>query len=106
MINEGASAQSIKDRPPAALLSPDIAKFFIPALYAFVLVWLVGWFVYGFSYWEDDAFIHLEFARSVAEGRGFAFNGALTYGDTSPLWVLLLASAHALIRPGSRLAKR
>ncbi len=97
MIDKGASAQSIKGRPSTDLLSPDIVKFFIPALYAFVLVWLAAWFVYGFWYWEDDAFIHLEFARSVAEGRGFAFNGVLTYGDTSPLWVLLLAGAHALI---------
>ena len=26
------------------------------------------------GYWEDDAWIHLEFARSVSQGRGFAFN--------------------------------
>jgi hypothetical protein len=97
MIDKGASAQSIKGRPSASLLSPDIVKYFVPALYAFVVVWLAAWFVYGFWYWEDDAFIHLEFARSVAEGRGFAFNGLETYGDTSPLWVLLLAAAHALI---------
>lgn len=77
--------------------TPDLCKYFIPALYAFVAVWLVAWFIYGYSYWEDDAFIHLEFARSVAEGRGFAFDGLVTYGDTSPLWVLLLAGAHALI---------
>ena len=28
--------------------------------------------------------------RSVAEGRGFSFNGHVVYGDTSPLWVWLL----------------
>ena len=97
MIDKGAGAQSIEGRSSSIVLPSDIAKYFIPALYALVFVWLAAWFVYGFWYWEDDAFIHLEFARSVAEGRGFAFNGALTYGDTSPLWVLLLAGAHALI---------
>jgi hypothetical protein len=53
------------------------------------------WMPFGYGYVEDDAFIHLEFARSVSEGRGFAFNGLTTYGDTSPLWVLLLAAVHS-----------
>ncbi len=55
------------------------------------------WFVHAIGYWEDDAYIHLEFARSVAEGRGFAFNGRLVYGDTSPLWVFLLVGFHTII---------
>jgi hypothetical protein len=72
------------------------------------LVWLllglsgiltVVWFVHALGYWEDDAYIHLEFARSVAAGQGFSFNGHVVYGDTSPLWVLLLAAFHRVI-PG------
>jgi hypothetical protein len=59
----------------------------------------VAWFVHALGYWEDDAYIHLEFARSVATGKGFAFNGRVVYGDTSPLWVLLLVAAHSVI-PG------
>jgi hypothetical protein len=55
------------------------------------------WFVHALGYWEDDAYIHLEFARSVAAGQGFSFNGHVVYGDTSPLWVLLLVAFHAVI---------
>jgi hypothetical protein len=55
------------------------------------------WFVHALGYWEDDAYIHLEFARSVATGHGFSFNGHIVYGDTSPLWVLLLVAFHAVI---------
>lgn len=59
--------------------------------------WCVLWFVHACGYWEDDAFIHLEFARSVAEGRGFSFNGRVVYGDTSPLWVFLLVGFHKIL---------
>jgi hypothetical protein len=59
----------------------------------------VLWFVHALGYWEDDAYIHLEFARSVATNRGFAFNGRIVYGDTSPLWVFLLVAFHSVI-PG------
>ena len=48
-------------------------------------------------YVTDDTFIHLQYARQLAEGRGFVFNaGERVYGSTSPLWVLLLADAMAL----------
>lgn len=57
----------------------------------------VTWFVHALGYWEDDAYIHLEFARSVATGKGFAFGGRVVYGDTSPLWVLLLVAAHSVV---------
>ena len=62
-------------------------------------LWCILWFFHSRGYWEDDSFIHLEFARSLAAGHGFSFNGTLVYGDTAPLWVLLLAGAHLLI-PG------
>ena len=68
-------------------------------LLALTLLWCLYWFVHSWHYWEDDAFIHLEFARSLAAGRGFAFNGRVVAGDTAPLWVFLLAATHALI-PG------
>jgi hypothetical protein len=67
------------------------------------LFWSVGlgvltvvWLVFSYGYVEDDAFIHLEFARSVAEGHGFAFNGLVTNGDTAPLWVLILVAFHTI----------
>jgi hypothetical protein len=66
-------------------------------LLAVAVLWCVYWFVHAWHYWEDDAYIHLEFARSFAAGRGFAFNGHVVAGDTSPLWVMLLVAMHALI---------
>jgi hypothetical protein len=81
----------------AKKLKPDPAKAVCLLTYTIVLLWLAGWFLYGYRYWEDDAFIHLEFARSLIQGRGFSFNGITTYGDTSPLWVFLLAGVHYLI---------
>ena len=61
------------------------------------LLWCLWWFLRARGYLEDDAFIHLEFARSVAHGEGFAFNGHVVDGDTAPLWVLFLAAAHRFI---------
>ena len=66
-------------------------------LLAASMLWCTYWFVHARGYWEDDAWIHLEFARSVSQGLGFAFNGHLVAGDTAPLWVLLLAGLHTLI---------
>jgi hypothetical protein len=55
----------------------------------------LAWLVFSYGYIEDDAFIHLEFARSLSEGRGFSFNGLVVNGDTAPLWVMLLATVHS-----------
>ncbi len=49
------------------------------------------------AYVTDDTFIHCVFAREVATQGNFGFNaGHAVYGDTSPLWVFLLAGAHRL----------
>jgi hypothetical protein len=66
-------------------------------LLSVTVLWCGYWFVHAWPYWEDDAFIHLEFARSLAAGQGFAFNGHVVAGDTAPLWVILLAGMHTLI---------
>jgi hypothetical protein len=63
-------------------------------LLSLATVLAIAWFFAALGYWEDDAYIHLEFARSLATGHGFQFNGHLVYGDTSPLWVWLLVFAH------------
>lgn len=40
----------------------------------------------------DDTWIHLQFARNLAEGHGFSFNpGVPSSGSSAPLWTLLLA---------------
>ena len=41
----------------------------------------------------DDSWIHLQFARNLAEGAGFSFNpGRPVAGSTAPLWTLLLGA--------------
>ena len=46
----------------------------------------------------DDAFIHLQYARRIAEGAPFSYShgGGYTTGATSLLWPALLAPFHAL----------
>lgn len=40
----------------------------------------------------DDAWIHYQFARNLANGEGFSYNpGEPTPGSTAPLWTLILA---------------
>jgi hypothetical protein len=50
-----------------------------------------AWAYFSYGYVEDDAFIHLEYARSFSSGLGFAFAGHVSNGDTSPLWVLFVS---------------
>ena len=54
----------------------------------------------------DDSWIHLHFARNLAEGRGFAYNpGVPVSGSTAPLWTLLLAGVFAGLGSHPALAK-
>jgi hypothetical protein len=66
------------------------------SLYLVLAVAALCWLVFSYGYIEDDAFIHLEFARSLAEGHGFSFNGRVVNGDTAPLWVVLLSALHTI----------
>ena len=44
----------------------------------------------------DDAWIHFQFARNLAEGYGFSYNpGVPVSGSTAPLWTLLLGALFA-----------
>jgi hypothetical protein len=63
---------------------------------AAVVVLAVIWCIFSYGYLEDDAYIHLDYARSVSQGQGFTFNGIRANGDTAPAWVLLLNVSHAL----------
>jgi arabinofuranosyltransferase len=67
----------------------------------------VGWFVLetrriagitgAGAFPLDDSWIHMQFARNLAEGRGFAYNpGVPVSGSTAPLWTLLLGAAFAV----------
>ena len=76
---------------------PSAARIATTVLLVASVLWCAYWFVHAWNYWEDDAYIHLEFARSLASGHGFAFNGHVVAGDTAPLWVIWLAAMHALL---------
>ncbi|HYL04877.1 MAG TPA: hypothetical protein VE075_02495 [Thermoanaerobaculia bacterium] len=57
----------------------------------------------GLGWPLDDSWIHLQFARNLAAGRGLSYNpGELVTGSTAPLWTALLALLAYL--PGSPLA--
>jgi hypothetical protein len=54
----------------------------------------------------DDSWIHLRFARNLAEGAGFSYNpGVPVSGSTAPLWTVLLAGAFWLGADGLASAK-
>ena len=54
----------------------------------------------------DDAWIHLHFARNLAEGAGFVYNpGRPVAGSTAPLWTLLLGAGALLAGPSVAMAK-
>jgi hypothetical protein len=54
----------------------------------------------------DDSWIHLHFARNLAEGHGFSYNpGVPVAGSTAPLWTLLLGGGGALVGTSMGLAK-
>jgi len=86
-------------RAPVPAVLPRLAPVAAVAL-AVALAWPLR------DYVTDDTFIHLQYARNLAAGEGFAFNpGERVYGTTSPLWVLLLANAMALGMDGLLAAK-
>ncbi len=54
----------------------------------------------------DDSWIHLHFARNIAEGSGFAYNpGVPVAGSTAPLWTLALALGAAALGPSLLMVK-
>ena len=54
----------------------------------------------------DDSWIHLHFARNLAEGAGFAYNpGTPVAGSTAPLWTLLLAAGAWIVGASLAMAK-
>jgi arabinofuranosyltransferase len=60
----------------------------------------------AFGFPLDDSWIHLHFARNLAEGHGFAYNpGHPVAGSTAPLWTLLLAAGALVAGASVALAK-
>ena len=98
MLKKSADHNLAGSHAGIAAIAPSAspAAFGMGSALVLVAAAIIAWLVYSYGYIEDDAFIHLEFARSVSEGLGFSFNGRFVNGDTAPLWVLLLAASHAL----------
>lgn len=70
------------------------------------LVLAIGLMIPLRHYLTDDTFIHLQYAKHLAEGRGLVFNdGERVYGCTSPLWVALIADGMALGLDGLAVAR-
>jgi len=54
----------------------------------------------------DDSWIHLHFARNIADGAGFSFNpGTPVAGSTAPLWTCLLAAGAVVASPSLGMVK-
>lgn len=80
-------------------------RWLIPAAAAACLVYLATelFLVGGLGFPLDDSWIHLQFARNLAEGRGLSYNpGELVTGSTAPLWTALLSLLFLL--PGNVVA--
>jgi hypothetical protein len=88
-LRESVTLPGVSPAAPAVNYPIGVVTFFL-------VIGVASWFFYSYGYIEDDAFIHLEFARSLSEGHGFAFNGQPVNGDTAPLWVMLLAAFHGM----------
>ena len=64
-------------------------------LLAIIPFWLAYQIRHHHAY--DDAYITLTYARNIAQGRGFIYNGGEPYlGTTSPLLALLLGALGAI----------
>jgi hypothetical protein len=92
-----AQLDQLDQSPPSPPIVSNNSSRLVWLLLALSALAATVWFLHARGYWEDDAWIHLVFARSLASGQGFTFNGSVVYGDTSPLWVWLLVAFHALI---------
>lgn len=86
--------------PNGRLTRLEVVCLVVALALAAALMWPVR------GYLTDDTFIHLQYARHLAEGKGFVFNpGERVYGSTSPLWVALIADGIALGLDGLRTAR-
>jgi|GEM_PF-974271 len=69
-------------------------------------LWVGSWLWIGRSYNLDDALIHLRDAEVLAKTGLFSYDGeTISYGSSSPLYVILLAGLHSLGSDSPRLAK-
>ena len=93
--------------PTGRLVATDDMAVVLAAALPLVLFTAVERSVAGTSGFPlDDAWIHLHFARNLAEGAGFAYNpGRPVAGSTAPLWTLLLGGGAFVAGASVALAK-
>lgn len=90
---------------PAPAPADNLPRWLIPVAVLACLVYVGAelFVVGGLGFPLDDSWIHLQFARNLAEGRGLSYNpGEMVTGSTAPLWTALLALLIPL--PGSVIA--
>lgn len=86
MLFQERPPRGISDRVPWWLLAL--------ALLPVALYWMAEWKATGgwLGLPLDDSYIHLQFARSLAEGEGLAYNpGERVSASTAPLWTALVS---------------
>ncbi len=67
----------------------DLLYLIIPVILFMLLILQLNWPM------VDDTYIHLQYARNLAEEFELSFNrGDPSYGATSPLWVFILSVVH------------
>lgn len=73
-------------------------SLFVPGAVFFLLLLPLR---HGFT---DDGFIHIQYARNIMERGEYGFNpGEVSYGTTSPLWVMVLAALGRVFGGGENL---
>src|SRR5438552_1791842 len=107
LAGDGDLSAEFASRARGAIDAACVAAAFAAALGLFLLrQWQIAG-TWGFSSFPlDDSWIHLHFARNLAEGHGFAYNpGHPMAGSTAPLWTLLLAAGAVVAGASVGLAK-
>jgi hypothetical protein len=52
----------------------------------------------------DDGFIHIQYAKNIVTRGEYSFNpGTISFGTTSPLWVMVLAALGRIFGTGDNL---
>ncbi len=83
--------------PPHSSAETQRATPLVLGLLLLSTAWVAVWFLHALGAWDDAAFLHLIFARSLAQHRGFLLGGRAVYADTAPLWLWLLVVIHAVL---------
>lgn len=85
----------------------QLLPWLLPGLALVVYYEISAWRAAGaLGFPLDDAWIHAQFARNLANGEGFTYTGdRWVAGSTSPAWTLLLALGYLVTRSATLSAK-